>query len=88
MNAAKPRPYIELSFPQLEAEFEKARSASDRTSLKKLQRELTFRKKNRHTPALAAQVAEALDLRWPERCKDVAGTATSCQRATKLVARA
>lgn len=54
------RPFISLSFKELEEVFRKAARDKDAEYLKLLDHELTFRQRNQKTPALRKEVATAL----------------------------
>ncbi|WP_309140353.1 UvrD-helicase domain-containing protein [Ensifer sp. ENS10] len=54
------RPFLSMSFKELEEIFRKAERDKDTEYLKLLDHELTFRQKNQKTPALRKEVAKAL----------------------------
>lgn len=63
------RPFVSMSFVELEGVFRKAEREKDAESLKLLDHELGFRNKNSKTPALKAKVAKAI-AKFPARQED------------------
>lgn len=75
------RPFISMSFVELEGVFRKAEREKDGEYLKLLDHELGFRNKNSKTPTLKAKVAKAI-AKFPTRQEDFF-EATSPLKATK-----
>lgn len=75
------RPFISMSFVELEGIFRKAEREDDAEYLKLLDHELGFRNKNSKTPGLKAKVARAIR-KIPRRQEDFFETASPLQ-ATK-----
>lgn len=70
-----PRPFISMSFVELEGVFRKAEREKDAEYLKLLDHELGFRNKNSKTPGLKAKVARAI-AKIPARQEDLFDTAS------------